>query len=121
MEDLSLHKALAAVWEFIGSVNKYIVTTEPWVLAKSDRGRLATVMSSIVESLKVISALIWPVMPESAEKIQDLLALPRKGGELKLAELRDWGQENRSDPYPKRLTSFREWKEADPEVRKKWK
>jgi methionyl-tRNA synthetase len=76
MEDLSLHKALAAVWEFIGNVNKYIVTTEPWVLAKSDRDRLATVMSSIVESLKIISALNWPLMPESAEKIPDLLASP---------------------------------------------
>ena len=93
MEGLNLHKALAAVWEFIGNVNKYIVTTEPWVLAKSDRDRLATVMSSIVESLKIISALIWPVMPEAAEKIQDLLSLPRKGGELKLAELRSWGKE----------------------------
>jgi methionyl-tRNA synthetase len=93
MEELNLHKALAAVWEFIGNVNKYIVTTEPWVLAKSDRDRLAAVMSSIVESLKIISVLIWPVMPESAEKIQDLLSLPRKGGELNLAELRAWGKE----------------------------
>jgi methionyl-tRNA synthetase len=93
MEELNLHKALAAVWEFIGNVNKYIVTTEPWVLAKSNRDRLATVMFSIVESLKIISALIWPVMPEAAEKIQDLLSLPRKGGELKLAELRAWGKD----------------------------
>jgi methionyl-tRNA synthetase len=120
MEDLSLHKALAAVWEFIGNVNKYIVTTEPWVLAKSDRDRLATVMSSIVESLKIISALIWPVMPESAEKIQDLLALPRKGGELKLAELRDWGKGKPTRSLSKAPHLFqRVEKKQKPEVRKK--
>ena len=120
MEDLSLHKALAAVWEFIGNVNKYIVTTEPWVLAKSDRDRLATVMSSIVESLKIISALIWPVMPESAEKIQDLLALPRKGGELKLAELRDWGKGKPIRSLSKAPHLFqRVEKKHKPEVRKK--
>ena len=120
MEDLSLHKALAAVWEFIGNVNKYIVTTEPWVLAKSDRDRLATVMSSLVESLKIISALIWPVMPESAEKIQDLLALPRKGGELKLAELRDWGKGKPTRSLSKAPHLFqRVEKKHHPEVRKK--
>jgi methionyl-tRNA synthetase len=92
MEELSPHKALTAVWEFMNRVNKYIVTTEPWVLAKSDTTRLAAVMNHLVESLKIISVLIWPVMPETAEKIQDLLGLPRKGGDLGLQDIREWGK-----------------------------
>ncbi len=44
------------------------------------------------ESLKIISVLIWPVMPETAEKIQDLLGLPRKGGDLRLQDFREWGR-----------------------------
>jgi methionyl-tRNA synthetase len=44
-----------------------------------------------VESLKIISVLIWPVMPETAEKIQDLLGLPKKGGDLRLQDIREWG------------------------------
>jgi len=92
MEELSPHKALIAVWEFMNRVNKYIVTTEPWVLAKSDGMRLATVMNRIVESLKIISVLIWPVMPETAEKIQDLLGLPIKGKDLGLQGIREWGK-----------------------------
>jgi len=92
MEDLSPHKALVAVWEFMSRLNKYIVTTEPWVLAKSDGARLATVMNHLVESLKVISVLLWPVMPETAEKMQDLLGLPKKGGELGLEDIREWGR-----------------------------
>jgi methionyl-tRNA synthetase len=92
MEELSPHKALIVVWEFMNRVNKYIVTTEPWVLAKSDAMRLATVMNHLVESLKTISVLIWPVMPETAEKIQNLLGLPRKGGDLGLQDIREWGR-----------------------------
>jgi len=91
MEELSPHRALVAVWEFMNRVNKYIVTTEPWILAKSNTTRLATVMNHLVESLKIISVLIWPVMPETAEKIQDLLGLPRKGGDLRLQDIREWG------------------------------
>jgi methionyl-tRNA synthetase len=45
-----------------------------------------------VESLKIISVLIWPVMPETAEKIQDLLGLPTKGKDLGLQAIREWGR-----------------------------
>jgi methionyl-tRNA synthetase len=93
MSELGIHKGLIAVWDFIGKVNKYIVTTEPWVLAKADRARLATVMCHIVESLKIISALIWPVMPETAENIQGFLGLSKKGAALRLEDLRAWGKE----------------------------
>jgi methionyl-tRNA synthetase len=92
MAELSPSKALVAVWEFMSRLNKYIVTTEPWVLAKSNAARLATVMTHLVESLKIISVLIWPVMPETAEKIQDLLGLPKKGGDLRLQDIREWGR-----------------------------
>jgi methionyl-tRNA synthetase len=93
MAELGLHKAMMLTWEFIGKVNKYIVTTEPWVLAKTDRSRLATVLFHLVESIKIVSALIWPVMPETAEKIQDLLGLAKRGRDLKLGDIKAWGGE----------------------------
>ena len=93
MKEQAFHKALISIWEVIGKVNKYIDTMAPWVLAKSDRDRLSTVIFHIVETLKIVSALIWPFMPGSAEKIQDQLGLARKGVDLKLADLRVWGKE----------------------------
>jgi len=93
MEELSFHKSLMAIWEVIGKVNKYIDTMAPWVLAKSDRDRLSTVIFHIVESLKIISVLIWPFTPETAEKIQDSLGLPRSGKDVKLRDIHDWGKE----------------------------
>lgn len=96
MPELGFHKALMAVWEFINRVNRYIVATEPWVLAKSDMGRLSTVMFHIYESLRVISALIWPFMPSSAEQLQGQLGLALQGRALTLDQLRRWGEDRPS-------------------------
>jgi methionyl-tRNA synthetase len=93
MQELGFHKALMAVWELVGKVNKYIDSMAPWVLAKSDRERLCTVMFHILEALKIISALLWPFMPETSEKIQDLLGVSKRGRDLKLKDIRDWGRE----------------------------
>jgi len=71
MESLTLHRALGTIWDFISRLNKYIVTVEPWQLAKTGHGelRLATVIYNILESLRFIAVLISPVMPQTAEKI----------------------------------------------------
>ena len=106
MKELAFHKALIAIWEVIGRVNKYIDTMAPWVLAKSDMGRLSTVIFHIIETLRIISALIWPFMPESAEKIQDQLGLSRKGADLTLEEICVWGKERPVRPIAKAPALF---------------
>ncbi len=106
MRELAFNKALMAVWEVIGKVNKYIDTMAPWVLAKSDRGRLATVIYHITETIKIVSGLVWPFMPESAEKIQDELGLAKKGKDFLLEDLRAWGNEKPVRPISKAPVLF---------------
>jgi len=91
MADLAFHKAMICVWELIGRLNKYIDTTAPWVLAKTDRVRLESVLHHVIESLKIISVLIWPVMPGSAERMQQYLGMEKRGAELRLDDVRKWG------------------------------
>lgn len=91
MKDLEFHKALMGIWAVIGKLNKYIDSMAPWVLAKSDRPRLETVLFHLAESLKIVSVLIWPFMPWSAEKIQHALGLPKSGRELTLEHVGRWG------------------------------
>ena len=93
MKDLALHKALMAIWEVIGRVNRYIDSMAPWVLAKSDRERLSTVIYHIFETLRIIAALLWPFMPGSAEKIQEQLGLSKTGKDFTLEEIKRWGME----------------------------
>ena len=106
MKELGFHKALMAIWVVIGKVNRYIDTMAPWVLAKSDNERLATVIFHIIETLKIISVLLWPFMPESAEKIQDQLGIEKKGRDLRLEDLRVWGHEKSVRPMTKAQALF---------------
>ena len=82
-------------------MNRYIDTTAPWVLAKSDPERLKTVMRHIFETLRIVAGLIWPFMPESASKIQEQLALEHRGSDVTLAMLRGWGSEGPVHPIQK--------------------
>jgi len=97
MKELGFHKSLIAIWEVIGKVNKYIDSMAPWELAKEDRGRLETVIFHIAESLKVISVLLWPFIPGSSEEMQRAMGLARRGKDLKLANVHQWGREGWAD------------------------
>ncbi len=101
MKDLAFHKALMAVWDVIGEANRYIDKMAPWVLAKTDRDRLSTVIFHIIETLKIISVLVWPFMPGSAETIQEQLSLPKKGRDILLDDIREWGSLTCSGPVKK--------------------
>jgi len=90
MDAMAFHKGLMAVWEGIGHVNRYIDTTAPWVLAKEDASRLHTVLFGLYQALGIFSVLLWPVMPGSAETLQEQLRLSRKGKEFGLGAAQ-WG------------------------------
>jgi methionyl-tRNA synthetase len=91
-EDLALHKALMAVWEFINVTNKYIVEREPWTLAKdpANKARLGTIIYNLLESLRVIAVFITPFMPSSAKKIMDQIGIADMIGQ-NFNSLRRWG------------------------------
>jgi len=69
--DMSLHKALIAIWDFINTANKYIVENEPWNLAKDpvNSEKLAAIMYNLLVALRSIAILITPFMPQTAGKI----------------------------------------------------
>jgi len=75
MEKLAFNEALIDVWTFIRRVNKYTDETMPWVLAKdeSKKAELAGIMYTLAESLRVISILIAPIMPNTPHAIYEQL------------------------------------------------
>ena len=106
MEEFTFHKALIAVWELIGKANKYIDTMKPWVMAQSDTDRLGAVLDHVLEALKVVSVLLWPVMPQTAEKIQHQLGLEAVGKELDFEDAKQWGKTKRVRPVSKAPALF---------------
>ncbi len=75
--DMSLHKALMAVWELISAANKYIVENEPWSMAKNpaNQDKLVAIMYRLLEALRAIAILISPFMPQAAGKILNHIGL----------------------------------------------
>jgi len=69
--------ALAEIWKLIARTNKYIDETTPWALGKDEtkRARLAAVIYNLCESLRIVSILITPFLPETAPKIQTQLGV----------------------------------------------
>ena len=73
MEAVDYPRALEAVWTLISRTNKYIDETAPWVLAKDEalRDQLASVMSHLAASLRVVAHLIQPFMMNTSNAIMD--------------------------------------------------
>ena len=78
----------------MAAVNKYIVENEPWALAeKEDRTPApgsATMLYTSAEALRIVTALVHPVIPESTARIWQQLGL----GDIAKLDLRKlaWGQ-----------------------------
>ncbi len=91
---LEFAKALAGLWEFIGHLNRYIVTCAPWELAKEPgaQGRLDTVLYHLLEGLRWIAALLRPVMPGSAVKMSEQLGLGLALWNHPLPQVLQWGR-----------------------------
>jgi len=92
MGSFEFHKALMAVWEFIAQMNKTIDVTAPWVLAKkkSSRKQLEAVIYHLLEGLRIISGLIYPVMPDTAKNMQKHLGLNPDSSFYHLDHLKRW-------------------------------
>ena len=91
LDRLDFGGALEAVWELIAAVNKFLVETEPWTLAErnqgDDRSRLATILYTAADALRLATGLLAPVMPESTSKIWRQLGLTSDLSTLSLDEL----------------------------------
>lgn len=71
MESYQFTQALETLWEVVRFSNKYIDLTEPWLLAKEPdkKGRLASVLYNLLESIRIIGILLYPIMPETSKEI----------------------------------------------------
>ena len=94
MDKMDISPTIKLVWAFISRTNKYIDETAPWALAKdpAKKARLNTVMYNLVESLRIISVLIAPFMPTTAEKIWNQLGIAQAFAAVQFADIKSWGK-----------------------------
>jgi methionyl-tRNA synthetase len=87
-------RALEVAWGLVAAVDKYIVENEPWTLGEKgdehSRARLATVLYTSAEALRIVTALVHPAIPEATARIWRQLGRGDIRG-VDLSELK-WGQ-----------------------------
>ena len=73
METLHVADSLDEIWAVVNRANKYIDETTPWILAKDEatKPRLGTVLYNLVETIRIIAALLTSYMPSTAMKIKE--------------------------------------------------
>jgi methionyl-tRNA synthetase len=92
MKTQQLHQVLSHVWSVVAEANRYFAGEAPWAAAKTDPARMGTILYVTAEVIRQVAILAQPVVPGSAKKLLDLLAVPdderdfsRLGGVHRLA------------------------------------
>lgn len=78
MNDLRYNDALEDVWVLIRRTNKYIDEMMPWVLAKDETKKddLDTCLYDLVESLRIATIMMSPILVKTSEEIFRQLNIP---------------------------------------------
>jgi methionyl-tRNA synthetase len=92
MKTQQIHQMLNLVWAVVADANRYFAGEAPWALAKTDPKRQGTVLYVTAEVIRQVAILAQAVMPHSAGKLLDLLAVSQDerrftmlGGSARLA------------------------------------
>ncbi len=92
-------RALETLWGLVAAIDGYLTAAAPWKKpadrSEEDHGRAqARVLATAAEAIRVVTALAWPIMPESTAKVWRQLGLgdlaqAAQTGELKIIA---WGE-----------------------------
>ena len=94
VENMRLDRGVEEVMNVVRAANRYMEKTAPWTLAKQgNTARLATVLYTASETLRIVSGLLLPIMPEKMKELR--LTLGMKESEAENAaydKLSGWGR-----------------------------
>jgi methionyl-tRNA synthetase len=90
VNDLALNEALAEVLDVLGEVNGYLERTAPWAQAKAGHAdRVAAILYTGCEALRLASILLQPVLPERTGEVWRRLGWQPPA---RLSDGLSWGQ-----------------------------
>lgn len=89
LETIHIAEATDEIMAVLRRLNKYVDETAPWVLGKDEtkKDRLSTVLYNLVEGIRICAVMLYPFIPESADKI--MTQISSKDNKEKLV-ITDW-------------------------------
>ncbi len=73
-----LQKAANIIWEKIGKLDEKIQKTEPFKLVKTDKEKAKEIIAELVGGIYEVSVYLEPFLPETSEKIKQLIKENKK-------------------------------------------
>jgi methionyl-tRNA synthetase len=78
----AFHDALERVWAVVRLGNAWIDREKPWALRKTDPARMAAVLRTLHDALRVLATVLLPFMPETMGRMLDQLGVPAEARTL---------------------------------------
>ena len=79
-DELRFSQGLETIWRLVSAGNKFVENSAPWKLHKQGKTEeLSAVLYSALETARIVSVLVSPVMPHAAWKMQEQLAVGEVG------------------------------------------
>jgi methionyl-tRNA synthetase len=78
LDRAELTLALDEIWQRVRRLNRYVEERAPWKLAKDPdaAAELDRVLGSLMEGLRAVTVLLWPYLPDTAERLLGALGAP---------------------------------------------
>lgn len=108
LSQLAFDKALLEIWQVIRLANQYIEKGAPWLLAKDPdkKERLQTVLFYTTETIRIVSCLIAPFMPDAAKEMAKQMGLSDQHNKTDLKEACTWDKLPQGLPVAKGKALF---------------
>jgi len=92
LSNFDFSRGLEQIWILVSTVDRYLTSTQPWTLAEdpAKRERLGRVLYLAAESLRFVSLLVHPVLPQTTEKLWKWLGQTASIGQQDPTQLK-WG------------------------------
>ena len=73
MVKMAINDAIEEVLQFVRKINKYFEHSTPWKAVKEDKTLAGTILYTGAESLRIVSVLLSPIMPERTKELLAVL------------------------------------------------
>jgi methionyl-tRNA synthetase len=92
MDALAFSKALESVWDLLAHANRYLNESAPWALTDNmdERPRLATILYTSAEIIRISTILLAPVLPASCKRVWEQLGMKSSLTSQRIDEIK-WG------------------------------
>ena len=100
MDQQKFDQFLKNIWLVISDANKYVDNQAPWSLKKNDFQRMEVVLYTLIETIRQISIMLQPFIPNTSKSILDHIQIPLVQRDIKSIELFFDGGMKISKPKP---------------------